>query len=256
MSDGTGQLQKGKRYMKTGDEKANIAVVLAAGKGTRMKSDVPKQYLMVEGKPVLAHSLLAFEGYDEIQGIVLVAGKNDVDWCRENIVRRYGFRKIMEVIAGGAQRYDSVYAGLTYIKDRCPDCGLVLIHDGARPLIDRELLQRNLTCARLFGCAVTGMPSKDTMKICDADGNVESTPPRDRIWQVQTPQTFLFDEIYDAYDRLFQLENPSSLSITDDAMVMETFGTRQVRMCLGTYSNLKITTPEDLLFAEQMFSMK
>ncbi len=253
----------------SGSDKAlAIAVVLAGGRGSRMKSDTPKQYLPLEGIPLLAYSLKRFEECDAVDGIVLVTGNGEIDWCKENIVKFYGFHKVLCVTAGGKERWQSVHAGLCKIKNLIDcrtigGCSYVLIHDGARPLLDEPLLQRNLACAREKGCAVTGMPVKDTIKICREDGSVVTTPDRSVTWLVQTPQTFLFDEILEAYDCLAKEAEEAIIKgnaktekspVTDDAMVMERFGKRQVYMCEGSYRNIKITTPEDLEIAGQYLS--
>lgn len=226
----------------------NVAIVLAAGKGTRMKSKVQKQYLLIQDKPVVYYSLNEFQKCPFIDEILLVTGEGEQEFCKREILRPYGFSKVTKVIPGGKERYLSVYEGLKAITD----CTYVYIHDGARPFIDQEMLRRTHDAvAKHFACAV-GMPVKDTVKISDADGFAEHTPNRDLVWAIQTPQAFSYELIRKAYDRI---PSDGEENITDDAMVMETFGEQKVKLVCGSYKNIKITTPEDLLCAEVFASL-
>lgn len=226
----------------------NVAIVLAAGKGTRMKSKVQKQYLLIQDKPVLYYSLNEFQKCPFIDEILLVTGEGEQEFCKREILMPYGFSKVTKVIPGGKERYLSVYEGLKAITD----CTYVYIHDGARPFIDQEMLQRaHDAVAKHFACAV-GMPVKDTVKISDADGFAGHTPNRDLVWAIQTPQAFSYQLIRKAYDRI---PKDREVNITDDAMVMETFGEKKVKLVCGSYKNIKITTPEDLLCAEVFASL-
>lgn len=226
----------------------NVAIVLAAGKGTRMKSKVQKQYLLIQDKPVLYYSLNEFQKCPFIDEILLVTGEGEQEFCKREILRPYGFSKVTKVIPGGKERYLSVYEGLKAITD----CTYVYIHDGARPFIDQEMLQRTHDAvAKHFACAV-GMPVKDTVKISDADGFAGHTPNRDLVWAIQTPQAFSYQLIRKAYDRI---PKDGEVNVTDDAMVMETFGEKKVKLVCGSYKNIKITTPEDLLCAEVFASL-
>ena len=221
----------------------NTAIVLAAGQGKRMRSKIQKQFLEIQGYPVLYYSLRCFQESPLIRDIVLVTGAESVEYCKENIVEKYGFTKVVSVVAGGKERYDSVYAGLC----ACCDCEYVLIHDGARPFITEEILKRGLDKAGETGACVIGMPSKDTVKIADEDGNVSETPDRSSVWIVQTPQIFQYPLIYGAYTSIRQKE---MTGITDDAMVAEHETGVKIRFSEGSYRNIKITTPEDLVVAE------
>lgn len=226
----------------------NVAIVLAAGKGTRMKSKVQKQYLLIQDKPVLYYSLNEFQKCPFIDEILLVTGEGEQEFCKREILMPYGFSKVTKVIPGGKERYLSVYEGLKAITD----CTYVYIHDGARPFIDQEMLQRaHDAVAKHFACAV-GMPVKDTVKISDADGFAGHTPNRDLVWAIQTPQAFSYQLIRKAYDRI---PKDGEVNVTDDAMVMETFGEKKVKLVCGSYKNIKITTPEDLLCAEVFASL-
>ena len=216
------------------------AIVLAAGKGSRMGMDTPKQYLMVRGKPILYYSLKTFEECKAIDGIILVAGADDLNYCREEIVEKYGFLKVKSIVAGGKERYLSVFEGLHAAEG----CTYVMIHDGARPFVTEEILLHNLETAMQKGNAITGMPVKDTIRICTPEGKTISTPDRRVVWQVQTPQTFLYEPICKAYQVM--MERGHTDGITDDAMVAERFAQIQTVMCEGSYRNIKITSPEDL----------
>ena len=217
------------------------AVVLAAGRGKRMGTDVQKQYLEIGGKPVLYYSLDTFEKSHIIDEIVLVVGENQEDYCRKEIVDQYGFQKVKAIVQGGAERYHSVWNGLQQVED-----GYVFIHDGARPFVTEEILTRAYEDVQEYKACVVGMPVKDTIKIADEDGFAAQTPDRRKVWQVQTPQTFEYHLIKDAYEKLM-IEEPEG--ITDDAMVVETMTKHPVKLVEGSYQNIKITTPEDLQIA-------
>lgn len=222
------------------------AIILSAGQGRRMGSSIPKQYLPLGEKPVLAYSLQTFGGCSFVDSIILVAGKEDLAYCEKDIVERFAIPKVQAYIPGGRERFDSVWEGLQQVSKLCRDKqeeAYVMIHDGARPLIDAASIKRSLECAIKHGACAVGMPSKDTVKICREDDSVRDTPDRRTVWQVQTPQTFRFDIVYSAYEKL---RSGSGEGITDDAMVVERMLGRPVYMSEGTYSNLKITTPEDL----------
>lgn len=222
--------------------KKYTAIVLAAGQGKRMKSKVQKQYLLIKGKPVLYYTLRAFEQSPLVSEIVLVTGKEEIEYCRKEIVENYGFKKVSKITEGGKERYHSVYEGLK----AAVGTDYVLIHDGARPFVDEELLERVCTAVEEYGACVAGMPVKDTIKIADEAGFAAQTPDRRKVWQVQTPQAFEYPLIRSAYDRLLE-EEPEG--ITDDAMVLETMTEHRVKLVEGSYRNLKITTPEDLEIA-------
>ncbi len=224
-----------------------IAIVLAAGRGKRMQSDVAKQYLLVRNKPVLYYSLKAFQD-SIVDEIILVTAENEITYCKEEIVDKYAITKVNRIIAGGKERYHSVHNGLK----ACEDADVVLIHDGARPFVDEAIIERNINMVKEYGACVTGMPVKDTIKIADTEGFVKETPRRDLIWTIQTPQTFRYDLIKNAYDVFLnnEEENCKLYNVTDDAMVAEIFGGLQVKLVEGNYNNVKITTPEDMVLAE------
>ena len=223
----------------------NTAIVLAAGKGSRMKSDIKKQYMLLLDRPVLCYSLDVFENSPRIDEIVLVCGAGEEEWCRQEIVEAYHYKKIKAVVAGGKERYHSVYEGL---KAADIESGTVLIHDGARPLIDGMMICRLLDEVIKCHACVAAVPVKDTIKIGGADGYVEETLPRDRLWMIQTPQVFDYRMIFEAYRKVIQIEDPE-VKITDDAMILEYTGGPRVKLVEGSYENIKITTQEDLLVA-------
>ena len=192
----------------------NTAIVLAAGQGKRMHSKVQKQFLEIQGYPVLYYSLRCFQESPLIQDIILVTGEESISYCKEEIVQKYGFTKVSAVIPGGKERYDSVYAGLC----ECRDCEYVLIHDGARPFVTEEILKRGLQKVKETGACVIGMPSKDTVKLSDEEGYVKETPNRKCVWTIQTPQIFSYSLIREAHDSIRQKDMSK---ITDDAMVVE-----------------------------------
>lgn len=224
-----------------------VAIVLAAGRGKRMQSDVAKQYLLVRNKPVLYYSLKAFQD-SLVDEIILVTAESEIAYCKDEIVEKYEFSKVSQIVAGGKERYHSVHNGLK----ACKDVAIVLIHDGARPFVDDAIIARNINMVKEYGACVTGMPVKDTIKIADAEGFVQETPRRDLIWAIQTPQTFRYDLIRNAYDTFLNNEeaNCKSYNVTDDAMVAELFGGLKVKLVEGSYNNVKITTPEDMVLAE------
>ena len=220
------------------------AIVLAAGQGKRMNSSVQKQFLMLKGKPLLYYSLACFQKSKYIEDIILVTGKECIDFCKQEIIELYGFTKVSKVVAGGKERYDSVYAGLC----ACEDTDYVFIHDGARPFVTEEIISRAKDAVLEFQACIVGMPSKDTVKIADADQMVKETPNRSTVWNIQTPQAFSYTLIKEAHE-IARTQNMEA--ITDDAMVVETYKNAPVRLVEGAYENIKITTPEDILIAEK-----
>lgn len=231
----------------------NTALIVAAGTGKRMGTATHKQFLELNGMPILAHTLKVFQNSSLIDAIVVVTGEDEIGYVRDEIVEAYGFSKVKDVVAGGEERYESVYQGLLC----CEDADYVFIQDAVRPFVTEEILQRGFETVLNYGSAVCGMPSKDTVKITDPWGMVQETPSRDRVWIVQTPQIFSYRLIRSAYD---QILNPADggktapffgKTITDDAMILEGTGA-EVYMFEGDYRNIKITTPEDLEIAKAL----
>ena len=172
------------------------AIVLAAGQGKRMKSSVQKQFMLVHDKPVLYYSLKTFEESSKITDVVLVTGADEIDYCRREIVERYGFSKVHHIVPGGKERYHSVYEGLK----SCENADYVYIHDGARPFVDEDMIVRAYDEVKRSGACVVGMLVKDTIKIADKEGNIAHTPNRSLVWMIQTPQVFTYDVVKKAYD--------------------------------------------------------
>ena len=222
------------------------AIVLAAGSGSRMKSKTKKQFMEIKGKPVIWYSLFEFEK-SRVDEIILVTGKEDIDYCKKEIVEKYNLKKIKNVVAGGSERYESVYNGLKEVTGN-----IVLIHDGARPLINNEIIERSIEGTIKSDACVVGVPVKDTIKRANKEGYIIDTPNRSELWITQTPQSFKTDLVKMAYKKMKdELEKGSTtLNITDDAMVVEEFTTKQVRFVQGDYKNIKVTTPEDIDIAE------
>lgn len=234
-------------------KKSTIAIVLAAGCGKRMNSDVKKQYMEINEKPILYYTLKSMEN-DLIDEIILVTSKEDEAYCRETFIKNYGFSKIKAIVCGGRERYHSVYNALKWLSENKMTDSYVLIHDGARPFVSDELLERLYDMVKKTSACVLGVRVKDTIKIANDKGRIQSTPDRDSLWAIQTPQAFLYTEIKAAYDKLMEQEEKGCLqyNVTDDAMVMEHFGRLNVYIAQGSYENIKITTPEDILTAGQI----
>lgn len=231
------------------------AIVLAAGSGKRMQSRIQKQYMLLDGRPLLCYALSAFE-QSQIDDVILVTAETDLDFCQSQIVDRYEFAKVRRVIAGGAERYHSVYQGLKALEQLGyseHDC--VLIHDGARPFVDNVIIDRIVSDIKQYGACAAGMPSKDTVKLADKEGFARVTPNRSSVWTIQTPQGFFYGLIRSAYEKLMSRED-FQIGVTDDAMVVETMTECRVKLTKGSYQNLKITTPEDLPIAEALLKMK
>lgn len=223
-------------------EKKVTAIVLAAGKGSRMNSDIPKQYLAILGKPVLFYSLKAFEE-SSVDEIVLVTGRGEQEYCKKELVEKYQLKKVRHIVAGGAERYHSVYYGLLAAKD----ADYVLIHDGARPLITTNVIQNAIEKVKETGACVVGMPVKDTIQLVTEEKKIVSTPVRTLTWMAQTPQCFTYKLITEAYKKAIE---SGDTAITDDAMVVRRYGNADVVMLEGSYKNIKVTTPEDIAVAE------
>ena len=217
------------------------AIILAAGSGKRMNSKVHKQYLIIQDRPVLYYSLKAFED-SAVDEIVLVVGKGEEKFCRKEIVDKYGISKVKAIVEGGKERYHSVFEGLKQTSD----ADYVLIHDGARPFVNQDIIRRCMQEVQKYQACVVGMPVKDTIKIADEEGYAKQTPDRKNVWMIQTPQTFSYALIYEAYEEILKTEDTA---ITDDAMVLERIKGKKSKLIEGSYRNIKITTPEDLLIA-------
>lgn len=224
------------RYMK---DKVT-AIILAAGQGKRMNTKVAKQFLNLQDRPVLYYSLKAF-AESPVDEIILVTGKGQVDYCIENIIKEYDIPKVSHVIEGGAERYDSVYKALQYIEAT----DYVLIHDGARPFLSDKLINLTIEMVQKHKACILGTPVKETIKVANLEGYIVDTPDRKTLWSAQTPQAFEYESIRKAYNMLYEEEEHIRSVITDDAMVYETYIGNPVKIIMGDYNNLKLTTEED-----------
>ncbi len=240
-------------------KKRCTAVVLAAGCGSRMKSGVAKQFMLLRGRPVIYYALQTVEASKIIDDCILVTGAADIAYVTEEIVKKYRFRKVDAVIAGGEERYASVANAMRFIAGEnmtVPNRdGYVFVHDGARPFLTEKILEDTYEAVRQCHACVSAVRSKDTIKIADEEGFVLQTPDRKHVWNMHTPQVFDTKLITDAYAKLEKglpelLQN--NTVITDDAMVVEYFTDYRVKLVEGSYENIKLTTPEDLLMAEKI----
>jgi 2-C-methyl-D-erythritol 4-phosphate cytidylyltransferase len=215
------------------------AVVVAAGRGRRMGAADNKPYLLIAGRPVLTYTLEAFERCAAVQTVIVVAAPGEESRASE-LVKREGFRKVAGIVTGGEQRQDSVAAGLTAL-----DAEGVLVHDAARPLVTSAQIEACCRAAEQHGASALAVPVKDTVKVTDGSGMIVSTPDRTSLCAVQTPQAFRRMELLEAH----RSAREAGAAATDDAMLLERLG-HKVAVVPGDYTNLKITTPEDLLIAE------
>ncbi len=219
-----------------------VAVIPAAGFGVRMKSGQAKQFLSLDKRPILAVTLECFQTCSEVDAIVLVAPPGDVDYCRNEIVEKYGFNKVQKVVPGGERRQDSVRLGILATQGAYD---IVLIHDGVRPLIDPPLLERVIATACEHRAVIAALPAKETVKEVNDRGEVVQTYDRPHVWMVQTPQAFRFEDIVKAHEAaLIQGWEEA----TDDAFLVEKLGV-PVRVVEGSERNIKVTTPHDLELA-------
>ncbi len=219
-----------------------LAIIPAGGAGRRMGGPVPKQYLPLAGLPVLVHTLLAFQSSPAVAEIFLVVPGGDVPEVREEIVAGHSLTKVTLVLAGGAERQDSVRNALAHVRD---EHGIILVHDGVRPFVSGELICRAVTAADQYGAVTVGVPVKDTVKEVNATGGVVKTVPREGLWLTQTPQAFQRQVILAAYEKAGR----EGFFGTDDASLVERTGT-PVRMIPGENDNIKLTTPEDFVLGE------
>ena len=225
-----------------------VAVVPAAGRGERMGGATNKAFLLLGDRPLLAHALGVLETCPLVDEIVVAVGEGEEDACRREVLEPFELRKVTGVIRGGASRQESVRLALRYVGT---GAGLVVIHDGARPLLPHELLVRTIEAGRRSGAAVVGLPVKDTVKRVDADGHVAETLDRRRLWQIQTPQVFWRDLIQMAHARAAE----RGVIATDDAALVELLR-HPVLVLEGLEENIKVTTPLDLLTARAILASR
>ena len=224
------------------------AVIPAAGQGRRMKSYLNKQFILLRGMPIIVHTLRVFQDAEVISNIVLVCASGEEEYYRQEILSNYGISKPTVVVAGGSERQDSVCCGLQTIND---SSDYVMIHDGARPLLTVDLINRLAEEAKVTGAVVAGVPVKDAIKRTDAGGMITDTLMRERLWSIQTPQVFSLELIQKAHKQASAAE----FFGTDDAALVERLGV-PVRVIPGSYENIKITTPEDIVVAEAILKRR
>lgn len=217
------------------------AIILAGGKGKRMNSSVSKQFIELKGKPILYYTLKKFIDNENIDEIILVLPKDEIEYCKENILEKYSL-KIAKIVEGGKERQDSVYNGLKSITD----CNIVLIHDGARPFTSDRIINDGIKYAKIYGAAAPGVMPKDTIKIKDDNNFSIETPDRNTLMAIQTPQVFNYNKILQCHESIKE----NNIMVTDDTMVVERFG-EKVFLFDGDYINIKVTTPEDLILGEK-----
>ena len=224
------------------------AIIVSAGKGQRFMEGRKKQYFSLGGKPILAHTLDQFDTCPLIRSILLVVGQEDQDYCLKEIIEKFKYRKISQVIPGGKRRQDYVKNGLDGLAAHSE---VIVIHDGVRPFVTKEMIEDSIRSAIRFGAAIIAMPVKDTIKMTQPDGTVLKTLDRESLYQAQTPQTFQAPLIREAYLKATE----DAFVGTDDASLVERLG-KKVHILPGSYTNIKITTPEDLMLAELILKMR
>jgi len=210
-----------------------------------MGGAIPKPFLQIGGRPILAHTLDAFERCDSVDEVILVVETGDLQGVSEEVVDRYGFTKVRKIISGGKERQDSVREGLKAVE---AGTEIVVIHDGVRPFVASEHLAESIKRCRTCGAVITAVPVKDTIKEAE-DGVVTNTLDRNTLWTIQTPQTFALDLILRAHQQAFE----ARITATDDAALVERVG-HPVHLLRGSYYNIKITTPEDLALGEMILA--
>ena len=225
----------------------NGVVIVAAGTGSRMNMGINKQFIKLEGKEIIAYTIEKFYNTSNIEDIVVVVKEDESEFFKKEILDKYNFKNV-KIAYGGKERQDSVYNGLKLLDEKCD---VVLIHDGARPFVSDKIIDKSIEEAKEHKAIVVGVPVKDTIKVIDNDKNIVDTPNRNVLWAVQTPQTFDYNILIDAYKDAFK----NKFYGTDDAMLVERIGYK-VKMLEGSYNNIKITTQEDLNVGSQILRVQ
>ncbi len=218
------------------------AIILAGGKGKRMGAKVSKQYIELKGKPILYYTLKRFAACRQIDKIILVLPKDEIDYCKDEILNKYSL-KVDMIVEGGEERQDSVFNALECIENS----EIVIIHDGARPFTSERIINDGIKYAKLYGAAAPGVIPKDTIKVINEDKFSISTPDRNTLRAIQTPQVFKFNLIKECHNKV----KKNNISVTDDTMVVDMYKNK-VYLYEGEYTNIKVTTPEDLILAEKL----
>lgn len=224
----------------------NSVIIVAAGSGRRMNMDINKQFIKLNKKEIIAHTIDVFYKNENIDEIIVCIKKEEEDLFQDKIINKYNFKNI-KIAYGGKERQDSIYNGLKCLDDKCD---IVLIHDGARPFVDDRIINESIKVVREKKAVVVGTPVKDTIKVV-FDGIINDTPNRVNLWAAQTPQVFEYKIIKKAYEEAYE----NNYYGTDDSMLVENIG-QEVTMIMGSYDNIKITSPEDIRIGEQILSLR
>lgn len=224
----------------------NSVIIVAAGSGKRMNRDINKQFIKLRKKEIIAHTINAFYKNENIDEIVVCIKKEEEKLFKEEIISKNNFKNI-KIAYGGEERQDSIHNGLKCVDE---SCDIVLIHDGARPFVEDRIINESIDVAKDKRAVVVGMPVKDTIKIVN-EGNIKDTPNRANLWAAQTPQTFEYKLIMNAYEEAYK----NNYYGTDDSMLVENIG-QEVTMIMGSYDNIKITSPEDISIGEQILRLR
>ena len=219
-------------------------IVAAAGMSNRMGSKINKQFINIDNQPILVHTLNKFEDSPYIDEIILIAKEEEVEYCRKEIVKKYGFKKIKKI---RKERQDSIYNGILALHERSD---IVLTHDGARPFVRQENIEDGIKGVIEHDACVIGVPVKDTIKVVNDIESVHHTPKRSMLWAAQTPQCFWKSILQRGYEYAIN----EGIVGTDDSSIVEKAG-YEVKMVMGNYDNIKITTPEDLIIAESLLKV-
>jgi 2-C-methyl-D-erythritol 4-phosphate cytidylyltransferase len=231
---------KGLRFMEGKSIRVGTTVLPTTGHGK-------KQFYFLGGKPILAHTLGKFETCSLIRSVRLVVGQEDMDYCLKEIVEKYRFQKVSKIVPGGKWRQESVKNGIDALPK---DTDIVAIHDGVRPLVTQAMIEDSIHAAVRYGAVVLAIPVKETVKMANPDGTILKTLDREFLWQIQTPQTFQINVIREAHYRATE----DGFVGTDDASLVERMGVK-VHILQGSHTNIKITTPEDLVLAHLFLKM-
>lgn len=218
------------------------AIILAGGRGKRMEAGISKQFILIKGKPILYYTLERFINCSLIDEIILVLPKDEIEYCKKEVINKYSL-KVDKIIEGGKERQDSVFNALKSLNDS----NIVLIHDGARPFVSKEIIENGIKYAKQYGAAAPGVMPKDTIKVRDENGFSSETLDRSKLIAIQTPQIFKKDIIVNCHKKIKE----EDIAVTDDTMVVEHYGHR-VYLYNGEYTNIKVTTPEDLILCEYL----
>ncbi len=212
--------------------------------GKRMGASINKQYITLAGMPIVAHTIEVFQNCGLISGIILVIPEDEIPYCQKEVVERYSLTGVTSIVAGGAERQNSVMNGLKALRNIAADNDLVLIHDGVRPFIDKQTIEEAMAATGENRGSLVAVPVKDTIKVA-TEGIVTATPERSTLWHAQTPQTFRYMQIMSAHEKA----EKEGFTGTDDCSLVERYG-GVIQIVKGSYTNIKITTPEDLILAE------